>query len=128
MLSFSSYRDPNLQGTLDIYAKTVDVLGALEMSDDALEQAIVGAVGDLDSPMSPDAKGYRAMGWFLSGMTTEARQAYRDEMMATTRDDFASFGERLKAATFHAAVFGSAEAIEKANDARDAKMTVTKLG
>ena len=28
--AFSSYRDPNLQGTLDIYAKTADVLDGLE--------------------------------------------------------------------------------------------------
>jgi len=127
--SFSSYRDPNLQGTLETYAKTVDVLANLEISDDALEQAIVGAVGDLDSPMSPDAKGYRALGWYLTGMTTEARQAYRDEMIATTREDFAAFGEKLRAATLHAAVFGSLEAIEKANEARadDEKLKITKL-
>jgi len=128
--SYSSYRDPNLQGTLDIYEKTAEVLSSLELTDDALEQAIVGAVGDLDQPMTPDAKGYRALSWYLQGMTTETRQAYRDEMLSTTRDDFSAFGAKLSEKPLTAAVFGSAEAIEKANEARqeEAKMVVTKLG
>ena len=54
----SSYRDPNLQGTLDIYGKTVSVLDALEIDDAALEQAIVGAAGDLDSPLTSQQKGF----------------------------------------------------------------------
>jgi len=130
-ISFSSYRDPNLQGTLDIYAKTADVLTSLELSDEALEQAIVGAVGDLDQPMTADSKGFRALSWYLTGITTEQRQAYRDEMLSTTRDDFKAFGERLAASgPLKVAVFGSADAIEKANAARgdDEQMGVTKLG
>ncbi|KAL1528741.1 hypothetical protein AB1Y20_010073 [Prymnesium parvum] len=125
-LSFSSYRDPNLQGTLDIYAKCPDVLAALELSDEALEQAIVGAVGDLDKPMTPDSKGFRSMTWYLTGFTTEQRQAYRDQMLATTREDFAAFGERLAKKPLQVAVFGSADAIAKAN--ANKKMRVTKLG
>jgi len=129
-LSFSSYRDPNLQGTLDIYSKTAAVLEALELTDDALEQGIVGAVGDLDQPMTPDAKGYRAMSWFLNGITTEHRQAYRDEMLSTTAADFADFGKRLAGRSQKVAVFGSADALAKANEARaeGEKIDITKLG
>ena len=35
---YSSYRDPNLQGTLDIYSDTVGVLASLEIDAAALEQ------------------------------------------------------------------------------------------
>merc|ERR1719198_1780560 len=77
--AFSSYRDPNVQGTLDIYAGTADVLDEVELTDDALEQAIVGAVGDLDSPLTSQQKGQRALTLHLSGVTTAARQQYRDE-------------------------------------------------
>jgi len=129
-LSFSSYRDPNLQGTLDIYSKTPEVLAALELSDEALEQAIVGAVGDLSQPMTPDTKGFKALGWHLTGVTTEHRQAYRDEMLATTPTDFTDFGERLASKSMKVAVFASADAIEKANTMRgkDEQIAVTKLG
>ena len=43
-------------------------------------QSIVGAIGSLDSPLTADAKGYRALQWHLSGMTTEFRQAFRDQV------------------------------------------------
>merc|ERR1719231_153857 len=79
--AFSSYRDPNFQGTLDIYEKTLEVLQNIEISDDDLEKAIVGAIGDLDSPLSPQQKGYKALIHTLTGMSTETRQRYRDEVL-----------------------------------------------
>jgi len=118
--AFSSYRDPNLQGTLDIYDKTVDVLDALEITDEALEQAIVGAVGDLDSPLTSDQKGFRALKHYLTGVTTETRQRYRDEVIGTDRAAFQAFAERLRAKKTRVATFASKEALEAANAKRDA--------
>ena len=86
----------------------------------------------LDQPMSPDAKGNRALMWHLNGMTTEQRQAYRDEMLSTTRDDFAEFGKRLEGRPQKVAVFGSADAIGSPRRTRRAARTepisVTTLG
>ena len=42
----------------------------------ALEQAIVGAAGDLDSPLTSQAKGFRALTQHLTGVTDEMRQRY----------------------------------------------------
>jgi len=127
--AFSSYRDPNLQGTLEIYADTAKVLDTLELSDEALEQAIVGAVGDLDKPLTPDQKGFRALTWHLTNTSTESRQRYRTEMLGTTREAFTAFGERLREAKFRVAVFGSLEAIEQANSLRTEqdKMSIMTL-
>jgi len=127
--AYSSYRDPNLQDTLDIYSDTPKLLSELELTDEALEQAIVGAVGDLDGPLTPDQKGLRALTWHLCGQTTANRQLYRDQMLSTSRADFHNFGDVLAASKLKVAVFGSAEAIEKANNKRaaDEQMDVTKL-
>ena len=59
---------------------------ALELTDEALEQAIVGAVGSLESPLTPEGKGWRALLWHLSGVATEERQQHRDQVLATSRD------------------------------------------
>ena len=83
--AFSSYRDPNVQGTLDIYAKSAEVLANVELTDEALEQAIVGAVGDLDSPMNAQQKGFRALTHHLTGVTPETRQKFRDEVRRALR-------------------------------------------
>ena len=129
VLSFSSYRDPNLQGTLDIYAETAKVLDEVELSDEALEQAIVGAVGDLDSPMTSQQKGFRGLTHHLTGVTTETRQRFRDEVIATDRASFKALAERLRGKPLKVAVFGSQEALDKANAARgaDEQIAVTKL-
>jgi Zn-dependent M16 (insulinase) family peptidase len=120
VLSFSSYRDPNLQGTVDIYAGTAKVLDELELSDEALEQAIVGAVGDLDSPMTSQSKGFRGLQHHITGVTTEIRQQFRDEVIATDRASFAAVAERLRGKALKVSVFGEQEALEKANAARGA--------
>lgn len=116
--AFSSYRDPNLQGTLDVYQKTCEALELMELSDSALEQAIVGAVGDMDKPLTPDQKGRRALDWYLTKSTSETRQEFRDQMLNTTRDDFRAFAERLRGVTLNHAVVASEEAITKANETR----------
>jgi len=120
VLSFSSYRDPNLQGTVDIYAGTAQVLQELELSDEALEQAIVGAVGDLDSPMNSQQKGLRGLQHHLTGITTETRQLFRDEILATNRESFSAVAERLQGKELKVSVFGAQEALEKANAERGA--------
>ena len=42
------------------YNGTPDFLRGLDMSDDALNKAIIGAIGDYDNYQLPDAKGYSA--------------------------------------------------------------------
>ena len=49
-------RDPNLLGTIANYDGSAPFLAATELTDEALAQAVIGAVGDLDGPLSPDAK------------------------------------------------------------------------
>jgi len=128
--AFSSYRDPNLQGTLDIYAGTVGVLEGLEIDDAALEQAIVGAAGDLDSPMTSQQIGYRALTHHLTGVTTEMRQKFRDEVIGTDRASFAAFADKLKGAKTYTAIFGSKTALQEANAKRgpNEQISITQLG
>lgn len=129
--AFSSYRDPNVQGTLDIYGRSADVLDEAhaEMTDEALEQAIVGAVGDLDSPLTSDAKGYRALIQHLTGLTDETRQKYRDQVLQTSRADFKAFAEKLRSKSLKVAIFGAKEALEQANAKRadDEQIAITQL-
>ena len=107
-----------MQGTLDIYAKTADVLDGLEISDDDLDTCIVGAVGDLDQPSSSQQKGYKGLIHHLTGMTTEIRQTYRDQVIGTDRAAFKRFAAKLRGVETKVATFASKEAIEEANKNR----------
>jgi presequence protease len=100
LLSFLSYRDPNLDKTLDVYDLAADDLmaaaDALENDPDALTTAIIGAIGDLDGALSPDQKGYKAFTQWIMNQSPEYRQQYRDEILNTKPSDFRDFAERLR--------------------------------
>jgi Zn-dependent M16 (insulinase) family peptidase len=118
IFSFGSYRDPNLAGTLAAYDKAGEHLLEAELNKAELQQAIIGSIGDLDGPMSPDQKGFTSLVEFISGETPEERQAWRDEVLSTSTEDFQEFGKRLielrgRATT---AVVGSKKALTEANE------------
>ena len=92
----ASYRDPNVERTLEAYDGLAAFLRAAAPDSARLTQAIVGAVGDLDTYLLPDARGAKALGCWLSGTTEELRQRTREEMLATTAEDFRRFAHTLR--------------------------------
>ena len=114
---YMSYRDPNLKKTLDIYDKAPEALLESEISDGDILQGVIGAIGDLDSPLSPDQKGYSSMIQYLSGESATDRQKWRDGILQSSEKDFKDFAERLKRVSEHGsvAVVGSQSALETAN-------------
>lgn len=93
VLSFLSYRDPNILKTLDVYDGTSDFLRQLEMDENTLEKAIIGTIQDIDTYQLPDAKGYSSLLRYLSGISEEDRQARREEILSTRSSDLKEFGD-----------------------------------
>ena len=112
-----SYRDPNLKDTLDAYDAAPAALLQPAVTDEDILQGVIGAVGDLDSPMAPDQKGYTSMVRYMVGETLAARQQWRDEILGTRKEDFADFAQRLQQVSSggSVAVIGSKAALEEAN-------------
>ena len=77
VFTFSSYRDPNLLKTVDVYDGTAAFLSRLELSPDELTKAVVGTIGDVDAYQLPDAKGRTAFMRHILGITDEERQRRR---------------------------------------------------
>jgi hypothetical protein len=48
VLTFVSYRDPNLERTLEAFDRTADFLENLEIGEGELTKAVIGAIGDID--------------------------------------------------------------------------------
>jgi hypothetical protein len=95
VLSFVSYRDPNLLQTLASFDRTAQFLRETHLEQAELTKSIVGSIGDLDTYRLPDAKGYASMVRYLTGDTDGARQQMRDEVLGTTPEDFKAFAEML---------------------------------
>ncbi|HZW03874.1 MAG TPA: peptidase M16, partial [Anaerolineaceae bacterium] len=130
VFSFLSYRDPNLVGTLEVYNQAADYLRNNMLDDAELTKAIIGAIGDLDSYQLPDAKGYTAMVRYLVGISDEERQRLRDQVLATTGEDFRALGETLAQALAKESVIvvlGSANAVQSANPLLDNRLAIRKL-
>merc|ERR1719223_2049730 len=85
--SYLSYRDPNLSKTLDVYDEAADAVIAaaeqLENDPNALSQAIIGTIGDMDGALSPDQKGNAALTRWLVNESAESRQRRRDQVLDT---------------------------------------------
>jgi len=127
MFSFLSYRDPNLDKTLAIYDNTANYLKDAHIPSEELEATIIGAVGDLDSPMGPDQKGFTSMMSYLDGETAEDRQRWRDEILDTSIEDFQSFGKRMERLkdTASSTVIGSKKSITDSNDVLPKEQTLS---
>ena len=92
-----SYRDPNVLPTLKVYDAAARHLSGYAIGREELDAAIVGAIGELDAYLLPDAKGSAAFTRLLSGDTVDLRQQLREEILGTTAARFKEFGEALEA-------------------------------
>lgn len=92
-LALVSYRDPNVEKTLATYDATADYLRKLDLSDRDLTLAIVGAIGDLDTYLLPDARGAASLSRHLTDDRDDLRQRMREEILGTTRRHFTEFAD-----------------------------------
>ena len=94
---FVSYRDPNLQKTLEIYEKAAETIAAYEADERTMTQYIIGAISDLDIPMNPATKGLNGLNAYMTGLTGEILQKERDEILAATAEDIRGLSVYIKA-------------------------------
>ena len=116
ILTFLSYRDPNLLATLNVYDQAAEFLRDARLTEDELVRNIIGAIGTLDAHQLPDAKGFTSMARALLGESDERRQQYRNEALATSAADVRAFADVLDAAfsTARVVVLGGEEAVQAA--------------
>ena len=129
VLTFLSYRDPNVVKTIETFDRTVEFLRNNTLSQDELRKGIIGAIGDMDAYLFPDAKGYASMIRYLTGNTEEDLQQVRDDIFATTGDDFTRFADVLDAVADHGLVkvLGSEGAIGSAAGGDIPPLTLVKV-
>lgn len=118
---FVSYRDPNLQNTVEVYEKAADYIASFEADERVMTQFIIGAISELDVPMTPAAKGAFSLGGYLADMTDADLQKERDELLGTTPDKLKGTAAYIRAFMEDGCfcVVGNAEKISEAGDLFD---------
>lgn len=94
---FTSYRDPNLKRTYEIYKQAADYVEHFDASDRDMLKYIIGAVSKLDAPMTPSAEGAFNFICYLSGITDKQLQKDRDEVLAADVKAIRELAPYLKA-------------------------------
>ncbi|MDE7446061.1 MAG: insulinase family protein [Lachnospiraceae bacterium] len=83
---FVSYRDPNLDKTIQVYEQAADYIKNAKLDERTVTQFIIGAISELDTPMTPATKGIYSLGGYLTGLSMERVQKERDELLAVTAE------------------------------------------
>ena len=112
--SFSSYRDPNLRRTDEVFRGIPDYLDSFDPDERDMTKYIIGTISAIDTPLTPSALGSVSMLTALDGRTDEVRQKTRDQILSATAGDIRALAQQVRAALegSHLCVVGSAAGIE----------------
>jgi hypothetical protein len=129
VLTFLSYRDPNLLETIEAFDQAAHFLRHMDLGDEELTKSIIGAIGDLDSHMLPDVKGYTSLLRYITGDTEDGRQQMRDQILKTVKTDFNEFATILEEVNKSGVVkvLGSPSSIEAAASDRPGWLNVLRV-
>lgn len=94
---FSSYRDPNLKKTDEIYDKMPEYIRNFCADERDMTKYIIGTVSELDTPLNPAAKGMRSLTAHLMQVDFEDVQRERDEIIGATKEDIQKTADLIAA-------------------------------
>ena len=94
---FSSFRDPNLRKTNEIYDKIPEYLRAFTADEREMTKYIIGTLGGMDTPLYPEGKGNRSMAGYLKRLPIEDLQRERDEILNATQEDIRNLADMIEA-------------------------------
>ena len=123
---FVSYRDPNLKKTVDVFEQAADYVASFTQDDRSMTQYIIGAISELDTPLTPAAKALRSLTAFMTKQTQEDLQKEREELLATNQEAIRNLSGHIRSFVEqdYFCVVGNDEKIKEAAELFD---TVTDL-
>lgn len=95
---FASYRDPNLKATVDVFDSTADYVAKFDASKRELTKYIIGAISNIDVAATPKTKGLMAQAMWFRGITYEARQKRRNQILGAAVEDIRALAPMIDAA------------------------------
>ena len=96
-VAFSSYRDPNLRKTNEVYEGIPEFLRQFTADEREMTKYIIGTLGGLDMPMNPEAKGNRSLAAYMKHLSEEDIQRERDAILNATEEDIRALADMMEA-------------------------------
>jgi len=115
-ISLTSYRDPNVLKTLDIYNELGEYISNLDFNDEELLKFKIGSIKD-DSYHN-SSLGEMAFNNYIRNYTFEYRKQRRSEIINATLDEIKAFGKDIIEAckTHYGCTIGNENSINEAKD------------
>ncbi len=79
-----------------MYNEAYKFLEEVEFTKEDMEKFIIGSVGQLYKPLTPDRKGEKAVKDHICNITQEDIQRWRDELLSTTNEDIRNYASMIK--------------------------------
>ncbi|MGH4139087.1 insulinase family protein [Clostridium sp.] len=95
-LAFVSFRDPNLTKTVITYNEAYKFLENADFTEKDMENFIIGTVGRVYKPLTPDKKGEKSVENYICNITNEDIQRERDEILNTSVEDIKFYANMIK--------------------------------
>ena len=84
---FTSYRDPNLKSTNEIYEGIPAYLRAFDADERDMTKYIIGTISNIDQPMTPATKGDRSMNLYMNHVSAEMIRKEREQILTANQED-----------------------------------------
>lgn len=84
---FTSYRDPHLGRTNEVYEGIPKYLEQFTAEEKEMTKYIIGTFSTVDAPLTPSAKTVRSATAYLTGVTDEMLQREREETLHADQED-----------------------------------------
>ena len=93
----STYRDPNLRESYEVFNGAVDYIAKLNLSDREITRYIIGTIADMDNPFTPSTAMYSALNRYYIGITKEDAQCDRDAVLTVTNEKLRELAPVIRA-------------------------------
>ena len=94
---FTSYRDPNLKNTVEVYEKAAETVEKFTADERTMTQYIIGAISDMDTPMNPSAHGLFSLSAYQCGITQEMLDQEREQLLGATQEEIRELAAYIRA-------------------------------
>ena len=113
-----TYRDPNLKSSLEVFDNAVEYIRHFKADERTMDKYVIGAISEMDVPMTPNTLGLVSMSAWLGGITQEQLQKERDEVLNATDQDIRALTGIVRSVMSQdqICVVGSETAIRAAED------------
>ncbi len=95
-IAFTSYRDPRLIETFEVYHNAASYLRAFNADSKEMTRYIIGTIATLDKHLTPREKGEKVSRMYLSSISDDIIRKEREEVLSCNATKISAFADLIE--------------------------------